>query len=91
MQKERALEFLAFQLELPSKQARYCGGDRRGGSQQEIVVARVQQAATRFPLANPAKYHARNEESDREVDKDHMLRVLGEQRGFWVEGVEEDH
>src|SRR5215469_4814153 len=87
MKQQDALQFLSFELELPGEYPggyhRYC----RNCGHEEVVVSRGRQGGFSCHLSAQIKRHGGYEQSNRKMDQDDVLGVLGQQHSLWVEGI----
>jgi len=77
MQKQVAFESLAFELQLPSKDSGDNDRNCRQRSNQQVIVRRIREGAAPGPVRDEVKSNGRNEQRNRKMDQDHVLRVFG--------------
>ncbi len=88
VQQENAFEPLPFELPLPRKDAGNHDRNRCECRSKQIAIRRRSQNLPFRPLRRKIKSHARDEQGDRKMNQDDVLRVFREQRRFDVEGMQ---
>jgi len=85
---ENSFEPLPFKLPLPGENAGNHDWNRNNCRSQQIAIRRSNQNLPFRPMRREIKGHARNEQGDRKMYQDHVLRVFRQQRCFDVEGMQ---